>query len=109
MGNAPLCTSQQAEGVGFKEYSYPDYMLVPGPSLRCLTDSPDLQQAGYGSKEGESVRARGVWWRDDTEVDPWAEERECDMILGLELLQDSVSSETHELGCLCTLIQVNIV
>ena len=94
MGNAPLCISRRAEGVGLSEYSYPDYMLVPGPSLRCLSESPELQAGcGEGEREeegGEGVRGRGVWWSEDWEQ--WeGEERECDMILGLELLQDSVS------------------
>ena len=92
MGNTPLCTSQQAERVGLGEYSYPDYMLVPGPSLRCLSVSPDLQG---DSVPREGGRGRGVWWSEEGEVDPWVEERESDMILGLELLQDSVSLEKH--------------
>ena len=92
MGNAPSCISQQAEGVGLREYSYPDYMLVPGPSLRCLSDSPDLQ-AGFelGQGGGEGGKGKGVWWSEEGEVGQWGEERECDMILGLELFQDSVS------------------
>ena len=96
MGNAPLCISQQAEGMGLGEYSYPDYMLASGPSLRCLSDSPDLQAGDCreegeegGEEEGETGRGRGVWWSEEWEQ--WGEERECDMILGLELLQDSVS------------------
>ena len=95
MGNAPLCISQQAEAVGLAEYSYPDYMLVPGPSLRCLSDSPELQAGcgGEGGEGGEGGGRRGVWWSEDWEQWEEGEEREsCDMILGLELFQDSVSS-----------------
>lgn len=107
MGNAPLCISQQAEGIGLGEYSYPDYMLVPGPSLRCggLSSSPDLRpcselgQQEIGGSEGGGGRGegreRGVWWCEDGDVEQVVveeeEERVCDMILGVELLQDSVS------------------
>lgn len=104
MGNVPLCISQQADGVVLGKYSgsHADYMLVPQPALRCLSDSPDLHTRMMEEGRGEDGKGRGVgvWrrWSEDmrrssVEGEGW-EEGECDMILGLELFQDSVSATT---------------
>ena len=86
MGNAPLCISQQAvtgEYVG----DQPDYVVVA--AQRYHSGSPDDTLTGSMREEGGREKRGGVRWSEDCEL--WEEERNCDMILGLELFQDSVS------------------
>ena len=92
MGNAPLCISQQAvDGVFLGEND----SHQPQPALRCLSGSPNLHSRLIIEGAGEGERGReevGAWdgWSEDVEGER-GEEGECDMILGLELFQDSVS------------------
>ena len=94
-----MCVSQQADGVVHGDYTSTGNRAncprnISGPVLRCLSQSPDLHSrpAVEDRRERERGRGVGVWagWSGDGEGDPW-EQRECDMILGLELFQDSVS------------------
>lgn len=98
MGNVPLCTVSQRDGVALGKYSN---MPLPHPTLRYLSESPDLHAprprcpglAEEGGGEGGVVGWRR--WsedvtRDNVEGEGW-EEGECDMILGLELFHESVS------------------
>ena len=92
MGNAPMCISQQAtDGVFLGEHGGHE----SHPTLRCISDSPDLHgrliMEGAGKRGGGREVVR-VWdgWNEDVEGER-GEEEECDMILGLELFQDSVS------------------
>lgn len=110
MGNVPLCVAQR-DGVALGKYSN---MPMPHPSsMRYLSESPDLrsprQHCPRLAEEGREGGV-GVWrrWsedvmRDSVEGEGWEEgECQCDMILGLELFQDSVSSYAHYAVCLPT-------
>ena len=74
MGNVPLCVSRQVDSVVLGE----DFILVPGPTMRYGSKSPDVH-ARRLSEEGRGEEG-GVC---------------SNMILGLELLPDSVSCN-HE-------------
>ena len=111
MGNIPLCISHQ-EGTVLGDYSdhHADYMIVPRPSRRYLSESHDmharLAEGGAGERRGRGgeEEEEGVWGglcSEGVEGERW-EEGECDMILGLELLQDSVSACSAGVLCTCT-------
>ena len=110
MGNIPLCISHQ-EGAVLGDYSdhHADYMIVPRPSRQYLSESPDmharLAEGGAGERRGRGGgEEEGVWgglWSEGVEGERW-EEGECDMILGLELLQDSVSACSAGVLSTCT-------
>lgn len=96
MGNTPLCISQQAaDGVFLGEHDSHQFQ----PALRCLSGSPDLQGRLIMEEIGEGGRGReevGAWDGLSEDVEGEREEGgECDLILGLELFQDSVSDRSY--------------
>ena len=92
MGNAPLCISQQATDGGFLG-EHANHQSQP--ALRCLSGSPDLQgrlimeEIGEGERGGVEVGWDGL--SEDVEGER-EEQGDCDLILGLELFQDTVSN-----------------
>lgn len=99
MGNAPLCISQQAV-MGEYVDNQDDYMLLAqSHAMRYRSVSPADRLTCSLREEGIREKGVGVWWSEDQ----WEEEeRDCDMVLGLELFQDSVScnfKDIHARGC----------
>lgn len=81
MGNFPLCVSSQVqEGVVFGEYDR--FTLRPSRPL-----SESIQELSVEDGGGEYMER----WGDGMSVEGVMEEGEEDVILGLELQQDSVS------------------
>jgi len=80
MGNFPLCVSSQVqEGVVFGEYDR--FILRPSRPLSGSIQELSVEDGGeYMERWGDGMSVEGVM-----------EEGEDDVILGLELQQDSVS------------------